>query len=230
MCGRYAAARDAVEVADWFEVEQLPTRDLAVRYNITPTSESYIVVDDGGVRALQIARWGLIPSWSKDASRASRMINARSETVADKPAFRSAFRRRRCLVPADGYYEWQANEGVGVKQPFYIHRSDGGQLAFAGLFEDWDGPDCQMRTFCLLTQDAVEPLSSIHDRMPVIVQPHAWGRWLDPAAPDVPELLEEVRATSSTGLEAYPVSTQVNKPANDDPGLIAAVGPTIPVG
>ena len=230
MCGRYAAARDVVQVADWFEVEQLPTRDLAVRYNITPTSESYIVVDDDGVRALQIARWGLIPSWSKDASRASRMINARSETVAEKPAFRAAFRRRRCLVPADGYYEWQANEGVGVKTPFYIHRSDGGQLAFAGLFEDWKGPDGQVRSFCLLTQDAVSTLSGIHDRMPVIVQADAWQRWLDPAAPDVPALLDQVLATSSTGLEAHAVSTQVNKPANDDPGLIVAVGPAICVG
>lgn len=230
MCGRYAAARDVVEVADWFEVEQLPTRDLAVRYNITPTSESYIVVDDDGVRALQIARWGLIPSWSKDSSRASRMINARSETVAEKPAFRSAFRRRRCLVPADGYYEWQTHEGGGVKTPFYIHRSDGGQLAFAGLFEDWKGPEGQVRSFCLLTQDAVSTLSSIHDRMPVIVQADAWQRWLDPAAPDVPALLDEVLATSPTGLEAYAVSTQVNKPANDDPGLIVAVGPAICVG
>lgn len=230
MCGRYAAARDAVEVADWFEVEELPASDLTLRYNVTPTSEAYIVVDTDGVRSLQVARWGLVPSWSKDASRASRMINARSETVAEKPAFRSAFRRRRCLVPADGYYEWQSQVERGLKQPFYIHRSDCGQLAFAGLFEDWKGPHGPMRTFCLLTKDAVESLSSIHDRMPVIVQPKDWRQWLDPASTDVPGLLDEVLARSSTGLEAYPVSTQVNKPANDDATLISPVGPVRPVG
>ena len=245
MCGRYAAARDSVEIADWFEVEELPTTDLMPRYNLTPTSQAYIVVEEGGVRALQVARWGLVPSWSKDESRASRMINARSETVAEKPAFRSAFRRRRCLVPADGYYEWQAHGGngqrqpgpnkpgpdkPGPKQPFYIHRGDDGQLAFAGLFEDWVGPDGPMRTFCLLTQDAVQALSSIHDRMPVIVQPNAWQRWLDPACATVHELLDEVLVTSSTGLEVYPVSTQVNRPGNDDPSLISPVGPARPVG
>lgn len=230
MCGRYAAARDAVEVAGWFEVEHLPATDLAPRFNVTPTSEAYIVVDDDGVRALQIARWGLIPSWSKDASRASRMINARSETVAEKPAFRSAFRRRRCLVPADGYYEWQTLGDNGPKQPFYIHSSDGSQLAFAGLYEDWEGPEGRVRTFCLLTQDAVESLSSIHDRMPVIVQPDSWQRWLDPDSHDVPDLLEAVRATSSSGLRVYPVSIRVNKPGNDDPALISPLGPARSVG
>ena len=230
MCGRYAAAREAGEVADWFEVEQLPVTELPRRYNVTPTSEAYIVVDDDGVRALQIARWGLIPSWSKDATRASRMINARSESVAEKPAFRAAFRRRRCLVPADGYYEWQAPEIGGVKQPFFIHRGDGGQLAFAGLFEDWVGPHGPVRSFCVLTQDAVPSLSTIHDRMPVIVQPDAWQRWIDPNSPGVPALLEDVQVESSMGLQAYPVSTQVNRPGNDDPTLIAPVGPVSLVG
>lgn len=231
MCGRYAAARDSAEVADWFGAEQLPTTDLPPRYNIAPTAESYIVLEVDAVRAVEIARWGLVPSWSKDPSRGSRMINARSETVAQKPAFRSAFKRRRCLVPVDGYYEWQTTTSA-PKQPFFIHARDHGLLALAGLYEDWRGPEGVMRTFTVLTHEPPAWLGVIHDRMPVIVQPDMWQPWLSPQTPegDLEDLLAGVMAVSADGLEAYPVAPVVNRATHEGSHLIDAVGPPVPVG
>ncbi len=234
MCGRYAASRDAAELADWFGAEELPRSDLPPRFNVAPTTEVYVVIDEEGSRALGVARWGLIPSWSKDASRANRMINARSESVADKPAYRAAFRRRRCLVPADGYYEWQVvprtpKDDRPVKQPFFIHATDGGPLAMAGLYEDWQGPDGDVRSCTILTQDAVGPLARIHDRMPVFVPQDQWDRWLDSAEGDPRAVLEGILAedremiAGGTFLGAYPVSTRVNRPTNDDPGLLEPI-------
>jgi len=232
VCGRYAAARDAAEIAEWFEAEQLPAVELPHRYNVAPTNEVYIVRDEDGTRAVDTARWGLIPSWSKDASHASRMINARAETVASKPAYRSAFRKRRCLVPADGYYEWRAPttdpkvSGKGVKQPFFIHAADGQPLAMAGIFEFWaDGVSSAPVTSCsILTQESVGELATIHDRMPVLVPQSLWAQWLDPASVDPQELLEEIIEVDRRGIDelvtSYPVSTRVNKPGNEGPELI----------
>lgn len=233
MCGRYAAAKDAAELAGWFRVEQMPVVELSPRYNLAPTSEAYIVVNEDGSRVIETARWGLIPAWSKDASRASRMINARAETVAEKPAYRAAFRRRRCLVPADGYYEWQAGDGARApKQPFYIHRADGRPLAMAGLFEDWQGPGGPVRTFTVLTRDAVGSLGRIHDRMPVMVEEDGWASWLDPDSTQesVAVILEQSLLVGDDPLEAYPVSTQVNKATNEGPELRSPIGPPLPVG
>ena len=232
MCGRYAAARDAAEIAEWFEAEQLPAVELPHRYNVAPTNEVYIVRDEDGTRSVATASWGLIPSWSKNASHASRMINARAETVASKPAYRSAFRKRRCLVPADGYYEWRApttNPSAsrkGVKQPFFIHAADGHQLAMAGIFEVWiDGASSAPVTSCsILTQESVGELATIHDRMPVLVPQSLWAQWLDPASVDPQELLEEIIEVDRRGIDelvtSYPVSTRVNKPGNEGPELI----------
>ncbi len=230
MCGRYAASREASELGDWFRVEELPSTELAPRFNVAPTSEVYIVVDEDKSRRLTVARWGLIPSWSSDASRASRMINARSEFVATKPSFRAAFRRRRCVVPADGYYEWRPTpDGAGSrKQPFYIYPRGREPLAMAGLFEDWHGPHGEMRTCTILTQEAVGPVADIHDRMPVEV-PESWlERWLDPDLEDARGALEDICAQSRTGVEAgsrdfYPVSTRVNAPVNEGADLITPV-------
>ena len=233
VCGRYAAAKDAAELAGWFRAEQMPVVELPARYNLTPTSEAYIVVNEDGERVIETARWGLIPSWSKDATRASRMINARVETVAEKPAYRAAFRRRRCLVPADGYYEWQAGVGARTpKQPFYIHRADGRPLAMAGLFEDWQGPTGPVRTFTVLTRDAVGSLGRIHDRMPVVVDEDGWEGWLDPSSTQeaVASVLEEALLAGDDRLEAYPVSTRVNKATNEGPELRTPIGPPVPVG
>jgi len=172
MCGRYAASRDAATLAEFFAAEELPLATAPSPripdYNVTPTREVFIVLEHDGTRRVDVARWGLIPSWSKDASRASRMINARSETVAHKPAYRSAFGKRRCLVPADGYYEWQVR-ARGPKQPFFIHDERSRPLAFAGLYEDWNGPDGPVRSCTICTMDARGDLGRIHDRMPVLV-------------------------------------------------------------
>ncbi len=230
MCGRYAASREASEIGDWFQVEELPSSELAPRFNVAPTSEVYIVVDEDKTRRLTVARWGLIPSWSSDASRASRMINARWESVATKPSFRAAFRRRRCVVPADGYYEWRpAPEGTGSrKQPFYIYPRSGEPLAMAGLFEDWHGPHGEMRTCTIVTQEAVGPVADIHDRMPVDVPESWWERWLDPDLEDAQGALEDICVQSRTGVEAgsrdfYSVSTRVNAPVNEGADLITPV-------
>lgn len=232
MCGRYAAAKDAAELAGWYRAEQLPVVELPARYNIAPTSEAYIVIDEHDTRAIEVARWGLIPSWSKDESRASRMINARVETIAEKPAYRAAFRRRRCLVPVDGYYEWQVGDGPRApKQPYFIHRRDGASIALAGLFEDWQGPTGNVRSFTIITQDASQGLARIHDRMPVIVDEGAWSTWLDPAteSDEVMAVLTE-SVMNGHGLEAYPVSTAVNKASNDGPQLLTPVGPEVHLG
>ncbi len=230
MCGRYAASREASEIGDWFQVEELPSSELAPRFNVAPTSEVYIVVDEDKTRRLTVARWGLIPSWSSDASRASRMINARWESVATKPSFRAAFRRRRCVVPADGYYEWRpAPEGTGSrKQPFYIYPRSGEPLAMAGLFEDWHGPHGEMRTCTIVTQEAVGPVADIHDRMPVDAPESWWERWLDPDLEDAQGALEDICVQSRTGVEAgsrdfYSVSTRVNAPVNEGADLITPV-------
>lgn len=245
MCGRYAASRDAVEIADYFGAEQIPM-DAGGRaprvpnYNVTPTSEVFIVLEDAdAVRQVDIARWGLIPSWSKDAHRASRMINARSESVADKPAYRAAFRRRRCLVPADGYFEWQAPNvnapgASRAKQPFFIHNVDGSPLAFAGLYEDWDGPDGPVRSCTILTQDAQGQLARIHDRMPVLVAAADWQAWLEPKEHDpsvLAPLVDRLRHDSTVDeLQAYPISTRVNKPTNNDATLVDPIGPAMNMG
>lgn len=233
MCGRYAAARDAAEVGAWFHAEQLPDVELPPRYNVAPTAESYIVLDQDGTRAVHVARWGLIPSWSKDASRASRMINARSETVAEKPAYRAAFKRRRCLVPVDGYYEWQVTSALtrGAKQPFFIHARGHELLALAGLYEDWHGPEGSIRTFTVLTQNPPSWLGRIHDRMPVIVQSDEWHMWLSPHTDeaDLEVLLADITRHSAQGLEAYPVATLVNRATHEGLHLTESIGPPIPV-
>jgi putative SOS response-associated peptidase YedK len=177
---------------------------------------------DGGGRELALVRWGLIPAWAKEASIGGRLINARSETVAEKPAFRSAFRKRRCLVPADGFYEWRKREGGGPKQPMLVRRRDGAPFAFAGLWEHWRGPEGEVQTCTILTTEANAVLAPIHDRMPVILDPAAYDRWLDPARPGAEELL---RPCSDGWLEAFPVSTRVNNVRNDVAELIAPMNP-----
>jgi putative SOS response-associated peptidase YedK len=219
-------------VGGWFHAEQLPDVELPPRYNVAPTAESYVVLDHDGTRAVDVARWGLVPSWSKDVSRANRMINARSETVAEKPAYRSAFKRRRCLVPVDGYYEWQVAGTHAPKQPFFIHAQEHGLLALAGLYEDWHGPDGSMRTFTVLTQEPPSWLGRIHDRMPVIVQSDRWQPWLSPetSEADLDDLLVDITRHSAQGLQAYPVATLVNRATHEGPHLTESIGPPVPVG
>ncbi|MEZ5185540.1 MAG: SOS response-associated peptidase [Candidatus Nanopelagicales bacterium] len=219
MCGRYAAAKDVASLVEEFEIVRPPDEQLPADYNVAPSKPVYIVVDrptDEGVqRQLRVAKWGLVPSWAKDPKIGNRMINARIETADAKPAFRRAWSKRRCLLPADGYYEWYAGEGA--KQPFYIHRNDGASLAMAGLFEFWKDGDDWLVTTCILTTSAPDALGRIHDRMPLLVQQENWREWLDPEHPPSHDMAVPAMAT---GLEAYPVSTEVNNVKHNGPQLL----------
>ena len=220
MCGRYTLTTPLEGIRQLFEVAV--TSNLAPRYNIAPTQQVAAVrLGPDGRREVGFLRWGLIPAWAKDATIASRLINARGETLAEKPAFRQAFAQRRCLLPADGFYEW-AKTGSGGKQPYYIHRRDGGLMAFAGLWESWRGPDdaIPMETCCIITTAATESLAPIHHRMPVILAREQHDLWLDPKTVrgDLGGLLRPCRDDI---LSAIPVSSRVNKVANDDAALIS---------
>jgi len=194
-------------------------------------------------RELRVVRWGLVPYWAKDPKIGSRLINARAETVDSKPAFRQAFKRRRCLLPADGYYEWQQPDGSesdspggrGAKQPYYIFREDGGPLAFAGLYELWRDaglPDDHERawlwTATIITTSAPDHLGQIHDRMPMVIEPDRWQDWLDPAATDPADLMALLAPAAAGGLTSYPVSTAVNSVRNNGPQLTERVEQGVP--
>jgi putative SOS response-associated peptidase YedK len=188
------------------------------------------LADGQAERELRVVRWGLVPFWAKDVKIGSRMINARAETVAEKPAFRRAFAKRRCLLPADGYYEWQSIPGV-AKQPMYISRADGRSLAFAGLDELWRDPavdrndeDAWLWTATVITTSAPDELGMIHDRMPMIIGPASWSDWLDPANGDVADVVALLSPAAVSGLTTYPVATAVNSVRNNGPQLIEPIG------
>jgi putative SOS response-associated peptidase YedK len=198
------------------------------RYNIAPTQDVVVVRADAdtGRRAASMMRWGLLPSWTKQIAGGPPMINARSETLAEKPAFRTALRSRRCLIPADGFYEWQLTPGggKGKKQPYYIHRPDGNPFAFAGLWETWKNSDSQLviESCTIVTTAANAALASLHDRMPVILAPNDYGPWLDATVNEPAKLQHMLAPCGDDELVAEPVSTHVNRVANDDPRCIEA--------
>ncbi len=221
MCGRYTLTAPGDAIVDAFELAATP--QLPARYNIAPTQEVAAVrlPRGGGERELVNLRWGLVPSWASDPSMGNRMINARAETVAEKPAFRSAFRRQRCLVLSDGYYEWKKLPD-GSKQPYYIRLKGGRPFAFAGLWERWAKEGEPLETCTLLTTAPNELSAAIHDRMPVILPAAAQALWLDPKASR--EQLEPLlTAYPAEEMEAWPVSRFVNSPANDGPRCIEPV-------
>ena len=238
MCGRYASSRQPEVLVEEFEVvESRVAAPLAADYNVAPTKEVYAVVErppgkdspEPPQRQLRVLTWGLVPSWAKDPSIGSRMINARMETVAAKPAFKRAFAVRRCLLPADGYFEWYptsqpTSAGKPRKQPFFIRPRDGGVLAMAGLYEIWRDPtrpdDAEDRfrwTCTVLTTQAEDSLGHIHDRMPLMVERDRWSQWLDPG---VPGRLDLLVPAAPGGLEAFPVSTAVGNVKNNGPELV----------
>lgn len=237
MCGRYAASRRPEDLVEEFEVTQQPEQVLPASYNVAPTNTVYAVLERAPrdepeaapVRRLQTVRWGLVPSWAKDPAIGNRMINARMETVADKPAFRRAFAKRRCLLPADGYFEWYGEER-GKKQPFFIRPSDGGVLAMAGLYELWrdptkqaDDPEAWLWTCTVLTTSAPDDLGRIHDRMPLLVERERYSAWLDPTLDD-PDQLRGLLVPAAPGrLTAYPVSKEVNSVRNNSAHLVDPV-------
>lgn len=220
MCGRFTLLIPGEELAESFRLEATPT--LAPRYNIAPTQPVATVRQnpDSGRRELVHVQWGLVPFWAKDPSIGSRMINARSETVAEKPAFRAAFKYRRCLVPASGFYEWRKQNGH--KQPHYIHHKDGAPLALAGLWEHWQSADgSELESCTILTTTPNEMMSDLHNRMPVILEPADYDVWLQSDGQNQGELQHLLRPADDEMLTAYPVSTFVNRPQNEAPECIA---------
>jgi putative SOS response-associated peptidase YedK len=220
MCGRFTLSTPAQTLQQIFDLSETP--DLPPRYNIAP-SEAIAAIrlpEPQAGHRLDLLRWGLVPPWAKEPDVGARMINARSETVATNPAFRTAFRRRRCLVPADGFYEWQRLERR--KQPFYIRMRDGLPFAFAGLWEHWEGPQGDaLETCTILTTEPSELVRPVHDRMPVILDPKDWDLWLDPTMHEPERLQSLLRPYPAEKMIAFPVGQTVNNPANDHEECIA---------
>ncbi len=230
MCGRFVSTAPPDELAKYFSAD-VPEEALEENYNVAPTNHVHAVRERGGQRTLATLRWGLVPFWAKDLKIGSKMINARSETAPDKPAFRRAFSKRRCLIPADGFFEWQKVDGSKTKQPYFIHRVDDEPLALAGLWEFWhpkddegnDLPDADPIATCtILTCEANETMAKIHDRMPVMIPPNRWDDWLDPETQ--PELMKSLLVPAPNSLlTMYPISTAVNSVRNNGADLLEPV-------
>jgi putative SOS response-associated peptidase YedK len=236
MCGRFVQASSPELLVARFGVDEAAAARHDASYNVAPRATVYAVRDRAGGdqsgdhgrrRYLSDLRWGLIPSWAKDPKVGDRMINARAESLADKPAYERAFRRHRCLVPAEGFYEWQRRGSR--KQPMFIHRWDGEPMAFAGLWAAWrdpNDPDGEwLRSCAIVTTNANDTLAPLHDRMPVVLEERDWDRWLDPDSGDVDALTHLLQPASDDLLVAYPVGTAVNSADNDGPELVERVEP-----
>jgi putative SOS response-associated peptidase YedK len=219
MCGRFAQFHSAQAIAEAFELDE--EIHLSPRYNIAPSQPvaAILQLSDTNRRELHWLRWGLIPSWAKDPAIGYKLINARAETASEKPSFRSAFKHRRCLIPSDGFYEWQRLEGSKTKkQPYYFSLRDNNPFAFAGLWERWESPEGDIVETCtILTTEANELVSPIHDRMPVILHPKDYDLWLDPNFTSSDSLQALLNPYPSEAMIAYPVSSKVNSPKNDSP-------------
>lgn len=219
MCGRFTMTIDPAQLRDafpWLDIRE----DWEPRYNIAPTQPVAVVANRGDNR-LDFFRWGLIPAWAKDPSIGNRMINARAETLAEKASFRIAYHRRRCLVLADGFFEWRMEADTKRKQPMYIRLKTGEPFGFAGLWEAWNSPDgSQVLSCTIITTEPNELVGEIHNRMPVILERQAYSAWLDPAEKRPQDLQDLLKPYPSGELVAYPVSTMVNSPANDNPGCV----------
>ena len=243
MCGRYTSTTPMADLARFFAVDRVVADDLGSRYNVAPTQDVYAVAARHGETRLGALRWGLVPGWAEDPAVGSRMINARAETLLDKAAYRKAFVRRRCLIPADGFYEWQGARGATPRQPWYVPRTDGAPLVFAGLWESWrppgggppgpGGKEGRIVSCTIVTTAANDALAPIHPRMPAILGPEAWDRWLDPDDDDVASLQGLLVPAPEGLLAPRMVRPLVNAVANDEPGLIeplatpAEAGPTL---
>lgn len=224
MCGRYYLEADPAKLASYYGSKN-PLPNHPANYNVAPTQESLVVRFNPatGQRSLDPLRWGLVPRWAKDASGAAKLMNARSEGVAEKPSFRDAFAKRRCLVPADGFYEWR-QEGPGPKQPYAIALRSGETMALAGLWEGWKQPDGSwLRTYTIVTTEAVGKITALHHRTPVILPPEHWDAWLGERESGTEELLGLMQALDAEKLRVWPVSKRVNKFSENGPSLLAPV-------
>jgi putative SOS response-associated peptidase YedK len=225
VCGRYASSANPDDLVSYFRVEEPPEEILPASYNVAPTDPVYVVMERHEKRQLRVVRWGLVPSWAKDPKVGSRFINARRETVDEKPAFRAAYQRRRCLVPADGYYEWAVSPGPAgpqKKQPWFLVSRDRSPLAMAGLYEVWKAPDESLLWTCtILTTDAPDELGEIHDRTPMLVPPDGWARWLDRSLEDPGQ---DLLVPGTPGvLDGWPVSPAVGNVRNNGPELVEPI-------
>ena len=229
MCGRFVSSSTPDEIAQYFDAEPPSEAPLEARWNVAPTSDIYVVLEDGGVRAVAPHHWGLVPFWAKDPSVGNRMINARAEGIESKGAYRTPFKKKRCIIPVDGFYEWKKIPGQKTKQPYFIQRSDGEPLALAGLWEEWSGPGKErterLRSATIITTTPNDLMATIHDRMPVILPPTAWQEWLDPSNADVETLGKLLVPAPSSLLVMHPVSTEVNNARNDGAHLVDALPP-----
>lgn len=230
MCGRFVSASPPDEIAKYFAAEPPADSLLEPNWNVAPSTDVYVVRSDGTMRKLAAHHWGLVPFWAKDPKTGNKMINARAETVATSGAFKRAFRKRRCLVPADGFYEWKRLPGQQAKQPYFIHRPDGEPFAFAGLWERWKpkgAPDDErpLLSSTIITTEANEAMAAIHDRMPVILPPSAWDAWLDPGNDDLAGLGAMLVPAPPSIIVMHPVSTDVGNVRNEGPRLLDPVAP-----
>jgi putative SOS response-associated peptidase YedK len=218
MCGRFTLRTPPKDLVEVFQL--LRTLEMTPRFNIAPTQPVAVVRQGTTCREMSLMRWGLIPSWAKDMKIGASLINARADTLATKPSFRTAFKRRRCLIPADGFYEWKKGEGK-TKQPFYIRLKKDYPFAFAGLWEHWEGPDNSAVDSCtIVTTDANDTLRPLHERMPVILPEEDFDRWLDPKEEDAAQLGELLKPYPPEEMIAFPISTLVNNARNESPQCI----------
>ena len=233
MCGRFVSASPPDQIARYFDADP-PETALEASYNVAPTNDVYVVLEDGTTRKVEPMHWGLVPRWAKDPSVGNRMINARAETLASKNAYKPAYAKRRCIIPADGFYEWMKVPGQKKKQPMYIHRPDGEPLAFAGLWEVWRDPRTEdaegggeeLRSCTIITGEPNEKVRPVHDRMPVILPESAWDTWLDPEVRDLEVVGQLLVPAPASLVELYPVSTEVNNVRTKGADLIDRVDPS----
>ncbi len=234
MCGRFVSSSSAEDIAAYFDTEEISEKLLEPSTNVAPSSDVYVVAESGGVRRLEPMHWGLVPFWAKDLKIGNRMTNARSETIAEKSSFRNAFKKRRCIVPADGFYEWKKVPGQTKKQPYFVHRPDNEMYAFAGLWEVWKPKDAEGRetgeelhSCTIITGDANEKMSEIHHRQPIMLPPDAWSTWLDDQNHDT-DTLGQLLVPAPNSLTAFhPVSPEVNNARNKATDLPSEVEPEL---
>ena len=220
MCGRFTLTIDPADLQDAFPEFIFPTH-FTQHFNIAPT-QPVLVLPNDGAKKVDFFVWGLIPSWAKDPTIGSRLINARAETLAEKPSFRSAYKYHRCLIFADGFFEWQARPGSQSKQPYYIQLNSGKPFAFAGLWERWQSPNgSEIKSATIITTTPNRLMAPIHDRMPVILPAHAYAQWIDPLPHNSIDLKGLLVPYPHEEMQAFPVSTLVNSPANDQPEVVA---------
>jgi putative SOS response-associated peptidase YedK len=222
MCGRFTLTVDPADLKEAFQDYKFPNK-FAPRFNVAP-SQPILAIPNDGRNTADFFVWGLVPSWAKEPEIGSRLINARGETLAEKPSFRGSYKYKRCLILADGFYEWKSQPGTKTKTPYFIHMKNRKPFAFAGLWDEWNSADgSQIRSCTIITTGPNELMKPIHDRMPVILEPADYPRWLD-SSPQTPESLQPlIRAYPADKMSAYPVSTLVNKPSIDNSELIQPI-------